>query len=86
MVLISFGFILSLSLINAQDSVKNLNQRLFGTYDSMSRPVKHASNITDVCVGLYILQISGVKEKHQVSLSHIPPNDHCIVFALSNDE
>jgi hypothetical protein len=56
---------------NTQECVKSLNEKLFTLYDYQSRPAEHASNLTEVCVGLYIVQISGVHEQNQVR--HLGP-------------
>ena len=55
-------------IISAQDGAKDLKRDLFKSYDSESRPIRNASSVLDVCVGLFVLQIVGLSEKSQVNL------------------
>ncbi len=43
--------------VNSQSIVKKLHEDLFENYDQNSRPVKHASNVTEICAGLVITSI-----------------------------
>ena len=49
-----------------QNAARILNRDLFMHYDMQSRPVQNVTVVTDVCVGLYILQIVDLSEKTQV--------------------
>jgi hypothetical protein len=53
-------------IVHCQNAARLLNQDLFLNYDSQSRPVKNVNLTTDICVGLYILQIVDLSEKNQV--------------------
>ena len=43
--------------VNSQSIVKKLHEDLFKNYDPESRPVKHASNLTEICSGLVFSSI-----------------------------
>ena len=49
-----------------QNAARILNRDLIMHYDMQSRPVQNVTVVTDVCVGLYILQIVDLSEKTQV--------------------
>ena len=59
-------FFVSVIVVYAQHGAINLKRDLFENYDSQSRPIENSSNVVNVCVGLYILQIVGLNEKSQV--------------------
>lgn len=54
------------SLTECQRGAISLKRDLFKSYDPQSRPVENSTTITNVCAGLYVLQIVGLSEKSQV--------------------
>jgi len=52
-----------------QRIAEKLRKDLFSNYDPMSRPVENSSSVTNVCVGLYILQVVDLSEKSQVCIN-----------------
>ena len=51
---ILFLFITSSMLftVNSQRIIKSLQQKLFENYDPETRPVRYASNVTEICSGI----------------------------------
>lgn len=58
---------IGISIVICQQGAINLKRDLFKKYDPQSRPVENSSQITNICTGLYVLQIVGLSEKSQVS-------------------
>ncbi len=56
---------------SSQRAAQKLMNDLFKDYDPYSRPVLNSTHITEVCVGLYILQIVNLSEKNQVIEANI---------------
>ncbi|RNA42937.1 hypothetical protein BpHYR1_016492 [Brachionus plicatilis] len=59
-------YAIGISFVKCQQAALNLKRDLFKNYDPQSRPVENSSQITNVCTGLYVLQIVGLSEKSQV--------------------
>lgn len=58
---------IAISIVICQQGAIKLKRDLFKNYDPQSRPVENSSQITNICTGLYVLQIVGLSEKSQVS-------------------
>ncbi len=61
-----FVILISLKYAWCQSTAQRLQKDLFTGYDPASRPVENSTTVTNVCVGLYILQIVDLSEKSQV--------------------
>lgn len=59
-------FAWAFEFVICQKSGANLKRDIFQNYNSQSMPVSNTSNIMNICVGLYVLQIVGLSEKLQV--------------------
>ena len=58
-----------IGIVCCQRAAKRLKQDLFSNYDSQSRPVINPYVPTNICVGLYVLQIVEISERRQVKKS-----------------
>lgn len=65
---IIFLYGIGIGIVLCQQGAINLKRDLFKNYDPQSRPVENSSQVTNVCTGLYVLQIVGLSEKSQVCL------------------
>lgn len=70
---ILFLFSVAVGIAVCQQGAINLKRDLFKNYDPQSRPVENSSTITNVCAGLYVLQIVGLSEKSQVIWEYFKP-------------
>jgi hypothetical protein len=64
-------YLSGIGVVLTQNSAINLRRDIFKSYDPQSRPVENSSQVTNICVGLYILQIVGLSEKSQVMQANI---------------
>lgn len=58
-----------------QRVAEKLRRDLFSSYDPISRPVENSTTVTNVCVGLYVLQIVDLSEKSQVTIKILINSD-----------
>lgn len=59
----------------SQRVAEQLRNDLFSSYDPISRPVANSTTVTNVCVGLYVLQIVDLSEKSQVTIKMLINTD-----------
>ncbi|CAF0705090.1 unnamed protein product [Brachionus calyciflorus] len=64
-------YCIGMSVVFCQYGAINLKRDLFRNYDSQSRPVENHLQITNICTGLYVLQIVGLSEKSQTMTANI---------------